>query len=91
MADHVIEVSATAERQLRSLPKPDQVRIVRTIRKLAIEPRSRGCRKLRGYNDVYRIRSGRFRVIYSIEDARLIIIILKIGHRKSVYRGQTTP
>jgi mRNA interferase RelE/StbE len=41
---------------------------------------------LRGYDDVFRIRTGVFRIIYSIENDRLLIIILKVGHRKDVYR-----
>jgi mRNA interferase RelE/StbE len=45
-----------------------------------------GSRKLTGYDDVFRIRVGRFRVLYSVSDARLVILVLKIGHRKDVYR-----
>jgi mRNA interferase RelE/StbE len=86
MNEYRIEVSATAERQLRKLQRADQRRIVQAIRALAQEPRPRGCRRLRGYEDVYRIRLGVFRVLYSVEDARLLVILLKIGHRKDVYR-----
>lgn len=87
MDEYALEVSATAERQLRRLQKADQRRVVQTIRQLATDPRPRGTRKLSGYDDVYRVRSGRFRIIYSIEDRRLLIIVLKIGHRKDVYRA----
>lgn len=86
MSDYRIEVSATAERQLRKLARADQLRIVKAIRALAHEPRPRGCRRLSGYDDVYRIRTGVFRILYSVEDARLLVILLKVGHRKDVYR-----
>jgi mRNA interferase RelE/StbE len=86
MASYKIEVSRTAEKQIRKLPKPDRVRVLRAILGLATLPRPRGCRKLRGYEDVYRIRVGTFRVLYSIEEKRVLIIILKVGKRKDVYR-----
>lgn len=86
MASYRIEVTATAERQIRKLPRSDQVRVVRVIQTLAVDPRPAGCRKLSGHDDVFRVRVGRYRVLYSIEDRRLIIIVLKVGDRKDVYR-----
>ena len=81
-----IEISATAEKQLVALGSDAQVRVVNAIRKLAENPRPRGCRKLRDYSDVYRIRVGVFRILYCVEQARLMILLLKIGHRRDVYR-----
>jgi mRNA interferase RelE/StbE len=86
MARFKIEVSATAEKQLRKIPRPDQIRVVGAVLKLAENPRPRGCRKLAGYEDVYRIRVGTYRVIYSVERLQEIIDVLKIGHRKDIYR-----
>jgi len=86
MASYRIEVSATAERQIRRLPHPDQIRVLRVIQALSADPRPPGCRKLSGYDDVFRVRIGRYRVLYSIEDRRLIVIVLKVGDRKDVYR-----
>lgn len=86
MSNYRIEVSATAERQLRKLEPEDQLKIVAAIRILSSNPRPRGSRKLRGYDDVYRIRQGVYRILYSIERDRLLIIILKVGHRKDIYR-----
>jgi mRNA interferase RelE/StbE len=86
MSDYRLELSASAEKQFRKLQKSVQLRIVRVIRNLASDPRPRGARRLQGYDDVYRVRTGVYRIIYSIEDRRLLIIILKIGHRKDVYR-----
>ena len=86
MANYNIEISATAERQLRKINKQDQLRVLRTIQSLAQMPYPKGCRKLRGYKSIYRIREGNYRVIYSVETKRLLIVVIKVGHRKDVYR-----
>ena len=86
MARHKIEISRTAERQLKRLPRDDQRRIVRAMVDLGIDPHPPGSRKLTGFDDVYRVRVGTYRVIYSVSGRKLIVIILKIGHRKDVYR-----
>jgi len=86
MASYEIEITRTAEKRLKQIPREDQERVVRAIIALAIEPFPRGSRKLSGYEDVHRIRVGRYRVIYSVSGQKLIIIILKIGHRRDVYR-----
>ena len=86
MASYSVEISATAERQIRKLGAQDRIRVLRAIRDLATTPRPPGCRKLRGYQDVFRIRAGRFRVLYSVEDQRLVVIVLKVGDRRDVYR-----
>jgi mRNA interferase RelE/StbE len=86
MAKYRIEVSATAERQLKKIRREDKIRILRSISLLAGEPRPAGCRKLSGYNDIFRIRVGNYRVIYEIDGKRIVVVILKIGHRGEVYR-----
>ena len=87
MASFRIEVSATAEKQIRKLPRDDQLRVLRAIRPLAVEPNPPGSRKVRGYDDVFRIRVGTYRVLYRIAGRRLVIIILKVGHRREIYRS----
>jgi len=86
MARYRIEVSATAEKQLRKLGQADRVRVLRAVKELALEPRPTGCRKLQGYDDVFRIRVGTFRVLYSIDGRRIIVTVLKVANRKDVYR-----
>ena len=86
MASYEIEVSQTAEKQIRKLAHEPQLRILRAIQNLAQDPRPPGCRKLKGYDDVFRIRVGMFRVIYSVEDRRITVVILKVGNRRQVYR-----
>ena len=53
---------------------------------LVDEPRPAGCRKVQGYDDVYRIRVGRIRVLYSIDGRRIIVTVLKVAHRREIYR-----
>lgn len=85
MPSYRLEISRTAEKQLRKLPRREQERVVATILPLATDPRPRGSRKLSGYDDVFRLRVGRYRVLYSVEHRRLVVIVLKIGHRREVY------
>jgi len=86
MAKYKLEISKSAEKQLKKINKIHQKRIVQSILKLAANPHPRGSKKLKGYSDIFRLRVGTCRIIYSIEDKKLTIIILKIGHRKEVYR-----
>lgn len=86
MASYEIEISRTAEKQLKKLPQADQRRVARAMLALADDPFPRGSRKLVGYEDVFRVRVGRYRILYSVSEKSLIILVLKIGHRKAIYR-----
>ncbi len=86
MGHHEVEISRTAEKQLRKLPRDVQERIVRRMLLLAEDPFPQGAKKLTGYDDVYRVRVGRYRILYSVSRRRLVIIILKVGQRKDIYR-----
>ena len=86
MARYEIEISRTAEKQLRRLPRDDQERVVRTILALARDPFPRGARKLSGFDDVFRVRAGRYRILYSVSEHALIIVVLTVGHRRDIYR-----
>jgi mRNA interferase RelE/StbE len=66
--------------------RKDRQRIVRRIESLAEDPRPPGCQKLSG-RERYRIRQGRYRIIYGIEDTDLVVLVVKVGHRGSVYRS----
>jgi mRNA interferase RelE/StbE len=87
MAGHRIEVSATAEKQIRKLPREDQVRVLRAILPLAADPHPPGRCKVRAYDDVFRIRVYTYRVLYRVEVRRLLIIIVKSGHRREIHRS----
>ena len=86
MANYRVEVSRTAEKQIGALPRPDQVRVLRALQALAFDPRPSGCRKLEGYEATFRIRVGRYRVMYDVDDRRIVVVVLKVGHRRDVYR-----
>ncbi|MDR4478528.1 MAG: type II toxin-antitoxin system RelE/ParE family toxin [Nitrospira sp.] len=75
-----------AERQLRSFPSVIQKRLVKRMKALQNDPRPTGVKKLAGKDDLYRIREGDYRIVYTIQDRELVILILKIGDRKEVYR-----
>jgi mRNA interferase RelE/StbE len=85
MASYKVDITASAEKALARLPKADRIRVVRAIVGLAAVPRPTGCRKLAGQEDLYRIRVGVYRVIYSIDDRRIVVVVLKLGHRKHIY------
>ena len=86
MATYEVQISRTAERQLGRLDRGTRGRVAAAMLALAENPRPRGCRKLLGYNDVFRIRVGRYRLLYSVSGATVVIVILKVGHRRNVYR-----
>lgn len=81
-----IEISNSAEKTLAKIPKKDRMRILEKIDALEIEPQASGSIKLQGHKDLYRIRSGDYRIVYSIKKDRLIVLIVEIGHRREIYR-----
>ena len=85
MANYKIKIKPSAKKELLKLPKKDLQRIIDKILLLSQNPRPTGCEKLSG-EEKYRIRQGNYRIVYSIEDLELIVIVVKIGHRKDVYR-----
>ena len=87
MARFEILIKRSAAKEIESISrKKDRQRIVRKIRELAEDPRPPGCQKLSG-RDRYRIRQGSYRIVYAIENDRLIVNVVKVGHRGDVYRG----
>lgn len=87
MAKYKLRIKKSAAKELEAIPrKSDRRRIVSRIEALAENPRPNGCRKLSG-SERYRIRQGPYRVVYAIEDDQLVVYVVKIGARKSVYRA----
>jgi len=78
---------SAARKELGKLDKQVARRVARAIFALGTNPRPAGCRRLVGYDDLWRIRIGDYRVIYTIKDAGLIVLALRIAHRSEVYRG----
>ena len=81
-----ILLAPPAERHLTSLTDSVQKRIVKRLKSLRENPRPQGVKKLAGEEDLYRIREGNYRIIYTIQDKELIVLVVKIGARKEVYR-----
>ena len=75
-----------ALKELAKLDKTVARRIVKTVDALSDNPRPVGCRSLVGYTDLWRIRVGDYRVIYTIKDAELVLLTLRVAHRSDVYR-----
>jgi mRNA interferase RelE/StbE len=87
VAKYRILIKASAAKEIERLPtRKDRRRVVEKIRKLADNPRPKGCEKLSG-QDHYRVRQGNHRIIYSIADDRLVVHVVKVGDRKDVYRN----
>ena len=78
-------VKKSAERELRAIPKTDLRRITDRLRGLSSNPRPPGSEKLSGH-DHYRIRQGDYRMVYAIDDATRVVTLVKVGHRRDVYR-----
>lgn len=85
MGEYEIFFKESVEKDLRSIPKKDLKKILLRIETLAKDPRPPGYEKLSG-QEKYRIRQGTYRIIYSIQDQELLVWVVKVGHRKDVYR-----
>ena len=85
MASYRLFIKPSAAKELETLPSKDRRRLATKIQHLASEPRPAGAEKLSG-QEKYRLRQGNYRVLYSVDDARLAVVIVKIGHRRDVYR-----
>ncbi len=87
MASYRLTIKPSAAKELAEIPtKRDRQRVVARIERLAAEPRPAGCVKLTG-SDRYRIRQGRYRIVYEVRDAELIVLVVRVGDRRDAYRG----
>ncbi|MCC6640712.1 MAG: type II toxin-antitoxin system RelE/ParE family toxin [Deltaproteobacteria bacterium] len=87
MASYSVFIKTSAAKELETIePRALRSRIISRIRGLAQTPRPQGAEKLVGEEERYRIRQGAFRIVYSIDDERRMVEVVKIGHRREVYR-----
>lgn len=86
-----IEFKRSAAKALKKIPKRDQIRIRDKIDSLSENLPERVLTKMKGDNPFHRIRVGVYRIIYEIQDEILLILVLKIGHRKDIYRNLSRP
>lgn len=81
-----IEIKRSAHKALLDLPAETARRLSTAIDALAADPRGPGTRKLTGSDLLYRVRVGDYRVVYEVHDHRLLILVVKLGHRRDIYR-----
>lgn len=87
MTTYRLEITRDAVRALAKLDKPIRRRIQTAVDGLRHDPRPHGTAALRGASDLYRIRVGDYRVVYTVQDERLLVLVVDLGHRREVYRG----
>jgi mRNA interferase RelE/StbE len=85
VADCSVEIKPSARKELEALPNHVLLRVLRKIESLGRDPRPTGCKKLKGYKDLWRIRVSDWRVVYIIDDAARIVSVTRIAHRREVY------
>ena len=85
MAGYEILFRESVYKDLHAIPKTDLRKILSRIERLADDPRPAGCQRLTGA-DVYRVRQGVYRIVYSIHDRTMVIHVVRVGHRREVYR-----
>jgi mRNA interferase RelE/StbE len=85
MAGYEIFFRESVWKELKKVPKADLKKILSRIEQLGNDPRPMGCEKLTGL-ELYRIRQGNYRIVYSIQDNELTVWVVQVGHRKDVYR-----
>lgn len=87
MARYSLRIKQSAANELEAVGrKADRQGLVRRIAALAVNPRPSGCEKIGGYSDRYRIRQGTYRVVYSVDETTRIVEVVRVGHRREVYR-----
>ena len=85
MAPYRVEFAQSVRKDLRNIPKKDVTRILSAIDELSADPRALDSKKLKG-EELWRIRIGNYWVLYEIDDGVLLVSVVKVGHRKNVYR-----
>jgi len=86
MAKYSLVFKKSVAKDLRNIPKKDIKRILKCVELLCSDPRAEGCIKLSG-QERYRVRQGVYRIIYEIQETELIIMVVKISHRSTVYKS----
>jgi mRNA interferase RelE/StbE len=88
MAEYSVEFVRSAQKELEKLPARIRDRVFEALKLLSLNPYSEllKVKKLKGAADLFRIRLGEYRVVYEIRDERLVVVVIKIGHRREIYR-----
>ena len=87
MVRYRVRIKTSAIKELEAVaPKKERQRLARRISALGRDPRPRGCQKLAAEGERYRVRQGRYRIVYSVNDSEQVVEVVKVGQRKEVYR-----
>ena len=81
-----VKVAEDAAKFIRKQDKHIQSQLISNIKALAENPRPPGCKKLQGREELYRVRSGNYRIVYTIKEEVLIVFVVRVAHRKDIYR-----
>jgi len=85
VGNYKLLIKPSAAKELEAIPQRDRLRIVRKIQALSQNPRPPGCDKLSA-EEKYRVRQGWYRIVYSVDDRDQTVLVVKVGHRREVYR-----
>jgi len=85
MASYSVYFKESVRKDFEGIPKKESRKILTRISSLGGNPRPQGCEKLTG-RDRYRVRQGRYRIVYSVQDEERTVVVVKVGHRKEIYR-----
>ena len=80
-----IALKPAAQRQIRKLPRRAQLRVIARIERLAADPYPSGVRKLKAETSLFRVRDGNYRIVYTVQEERLVVLIVRIGDRRDAY------
>ena len=82
---YTVEISAPVRKQMKRMPNSDKKKILDKIDSLSDDPRPRGYKKLYYYTDFFRVRVGNYRIIYTIQDEQLVVVIVEVTDRRDAY------
>jgi mRNA interferase RelE/StbE len=82
-----LQIERKAQKALKKIPNPYKANLIQAIDQLSDNPRPDGCKKLKGTDNLWRIRINDYRIVYQIKDKQLLILVILIGHRKDIYEG----
>jgi mRNA interferase RelE/StbE len=85
--DWQVQIERKAQKALKKIPDPYKSNIIEAIDSLTNEPRPHNCTKLKGASNLWRVRVSSYRIVYQIHDEKLLVLVIRIGHRSDVYEG----
>ena len=88
MARYELRIKPSVAKDLRGIARADVRRILARIEALRDDPRAPGCEKLAGGSELFRVRQGVYRIVYGVDDERVVVEVIRVGHRGEVYRSR---